>query len=82
MSADRRFSLPSTSFQLRRAIDRVVEQGGRERTVGSSTPEIGGVGDLGKRRELRPCLVLVQFRVGRQGGDPGRENSLRPLLPP
>lgn len=81
-SAERRFSLPSTSFQLRRAIDRRSSREGGRRTVGSPTPEIEGIRGLRKRRGLHPCLVLVQLRSGRHGRDPGRENSLRPLLPP
>lgn len=31
-----------------------------------------------KRREMPPCLLLVQFRAGRHVRDPGRENSLPP----
>jgi hypothetical protein len=41
--------------------------GGRECTVGSLTPEIGGIRGLRKRRELHPFSVLVQPRAGRQG---------------
>jgi len=43
---------------------------------------IGGFRGTNKRRELPPFLVLVQLRAGRRGRDPGRENSLPPLLPP
>jgi hypothetical protein len=33
---------------------------------------IGGIRGLRKRRELHPCSVLVQIRVGRQGQGPGQ----------
>jgi hypothetical protein len=48
----------------------------------SSTPEIGGFWDVGKRGELPPWPMYAQLRAGRRGRDPDRENSLPPFRPP
>jgi hypothetical protein len=40
------------------------------RAVVSSAPEIGSFRGMRKWRELPPCLVFVQLRVGRQGQGP------------
>jgi hypothetical protein len=50
------------------------------RAVVSSTPEIGGFRGMGKWRELPPCLVFMQLRVGRQGQGP-RQGELPDSLP-
>jgi hypothetical protein len=70
------------SHQLLKVIDRMVEQGEREARRGVVSPGNRGFPGAGKRRELPPLLVFVQFRAGRQGRDSDRENSLPPSWPP
>jgi hypothetical protein len=48
--------------------------------VVSSAPEIGSFRGMGTWRELPPCLVFGQLRVGRQGQGP-RQGELPASLP-